>query len=119
MGIYVANTSPENKFVTINVWDKITGKNIYSEQYPLNLFNHGGTYPAPGWVDLQVPGIVVNDDFYVEVVPPPGDNSPIRVIDYEEAFQPKRSFFTLGNGKSTEAAEYNWYIRVTGYIPQK
>jgi len=61
----------EKRSFTLRIWDKKLSQQLYSQSYPYNLFPYDLTYSTsfPAWVEVQVPDLMVNDDFYVEVVP--------------------------------------------------
>jgi hypothetical protein len=85
--VRILNTSDFDKnYVTVRIWDKDGNNQLWSQDFPWRLFQ--------GWVEIEVPDVRVNDDFYVELVthsipsvyipgteiPSPGGN-PIDFVD--------------------------------------
>jgi hypothetical protein len=65
----------EERSFTLRIWDNNLSQELYSADYPYNLFSV--TQPYGGaWAKVQVPELRVDDDLYVEVVtnaePTPG-----------------------------------------------
>ena len=55
---------PQNKQFTINIWDS-NRKKLWTKDFPWNIFTGG---MGISWQDLDVPNILVGDEFYVELV---------------------------------------------------
>lgn len=51
---------------TLRIWDNKLSQELYSADYPYNLF---ATEYLLDWVEVQVPDVRVDGDFYVEVLP--------------------------------------------------
>ena len=58
----IAAIEPVNPSFTINIWDSRHNK-VFSQDYNKELFTY-----VPQWVSVDVPGIKVNGDFYIELV---------------------------------------------------
>ena len=58
----IAAIEPVNPNFTIDIWDSRHNK-LFSRDYNKDLFTY-----IPQWVSVEVPGIKVNGDFYIELV---------------------------------------------------
>ncbi|MDD5648703.1 MAG: CARDB domain-containing protein [Dehalococcoidia bacterium] len=125
----IAAIEPVNPNFTINIWDNRHNK-LFSREYSKNLFSY-----IPQWVSVEVPGIKVNGDFYIELVTHnqpklagsgPGGwyyGNPFVVhtwyyqlcIGYEYSLNVVSSVSQNGNVVSERYMTYNWLIRTDGY----
>jgi hypothetical protein len=122
--------SLQDKYFTVTIWDKDTGDKIWSKDYSWQIYGDGSD-ASTVWHDIQIPGVIVNKDFLVEVVTYSdapfnkggssatmiGDTSTMN-LDLETTKEVTRSSISL-NGKRHPNSTWtgNWYIRATGYIP--
>jgi len=125
----IAAIEPVNPYLTINIWDSRHNK-LFSRDYNKDLFTH-----IPQWVSLEVPGIKVNGDFYIELVT---HNQPKLTgtgfgewddwgryivhswyyqlcIGYEYSLGVVSSVSQNGNVVIDRYLTYNWLIRTGGY----
>jgi hypothetical protein len=59
--VRILKTSDFDKnYVTVRIWDTDATNMLWSQDFPWRLFQ--------GWVEIEVPDVRVNDDFYVELV---------------------------------------------------
>ena len=101
----------ENLKFSVEIWDK-DQKTVHSASYPHTKFTRSG-----GWVEIEVPEIMVDDSFYVHVF----TTSPLVggiTISYDSSIENKHSEVTK-SGKidwwiSIPKERINWMIRVIG-----
>ncbi len=128
------NGTLEDKFFTVNIWDFYSGNHIWSKDYPWTLYGVSG---SPTAKKVQIPEVVVQRDFNVEVVthsdppmpmPVPGatisttmvGDTSMMVLDYESTQEFTRSSYSY-NGKPSPNPIFkgNWVIRAIGYPPNQ
>jgi len=125
----IAAIEPVNQYFTINIWDSRRNK-VFSQDYSKDKFTY-----MPGWVSVDVPGIKVNGDFYIELVT---HNQPKLAstgfgnwdtwqrfvvhswyyqlcIGYEYSLDVVSSVSQNGNAVMDRFLTYNWLIRTDGY----
>jgi hypothetical protein len=125
----IAAIEPVNPNFTIHIWDSRHNK-LFSRDYNKDLFTY-----IPGWVSVEVPGIKVNGDFYIELVT---HNQPKLsgtgfgewdywrryivhswyyqlCIGYEYSMDVVSSVSQNGNAVMDRYLTYNWLIRTGGY----
>jgi len=125
----IAAIEPVNPYFTINIWDSRHNK-LFARDYNKDLFTY-----IPQWVSLEVPGIKVNGDFYIELVT---HNQPKLTgtgfgewddwrryvvhswyyqlcIGYEDSLDVVSSVSQNGNAVMDRYLTYNWLIRTGGY----
>ena len=125
----IAAIEPVNPYFTINVWDS-RHKKLFSQDYSKDIFTY-----MPRWVSVEVPGIKVNGDFYIELVT---HNQPKLAgtgygnwdpwyryvvhtwyyqlcIGYEYSLEVASSVSQNGNSVMDRYLTYNWLIRTDGY----
>jgi hypothetical protein len=125
----IAAIEPVNPNFTINIWDSRHSR-LFSQDYSKSLFSY-----VPQWVSMDVPGIKVSGDFYIELVTHnqprltgtgPGDwyyGGPFVVhtwyyqlcIGYEYSLNVTSSVSQNGNVVPDRYLTYNWLIRTDGY----
>jgi hypothetical protein len=114
----VENFADLNKrMFTVRIWNDNKTIQLWSDEFPWSLFIGGG------WKDIDVPDILADGEFYVEVVSnsdaPPSQNC--MAINWEESKGEARSGISMV-GKVFPTAAYagkdkRWFIRVTGEGP--
>jgi len=125
----IAAIEPVNPYFTINIWDSRHNK-LFSQDYSKSLFSY-----IPQWVSVEVPGIKVNGDFYIELVT---HNQPKLsgtgfsewdywhryvvhtwyyqlCIGYEYSMDVVSSVSQNGNAVTDRYLTNNWLIRTDGY----
>lgn len=118
----MASIIPGNETFTLNIWD-INGKRLWTNDFPWKHFRGAG----PVLVDFAVPNIVVDDDFFVEVVGhSPASRWGIAYADQDKFlglaydtsdYETRSSWSVQGQPRwgSTEASRnVNWCMRVEG-----
>ncbi len=107
-------TGYEKRTFTIQVWDKDL-KEIYSVSYP-----HTKIGLSPGWVEIEIPDLIVDDNFYIQVCTYTPEEGGIQIF-YDSNVKNKHSEVT----KNWTIADWylriskekvNWMIRVLGTI---
>jgi hypothetical protein len=58
----------EERSFTLRIWDNKLSQELYSADYPYNLFPVRTRTRLLDWVKVEIPDLRVNNDFYVEVV---------------------------------------------------
>ncbi len=125
--------SLQDKFFTVNLYDKASTNLLWTNDYSWALFD-GGPSGSTTWNDIKIPDVVTNKDFYVEILThsdPPvqrtdttsgttivGDAS-IMGLDYETTKEYTRSSYSNNGKPVSESFKGNWYIRVIGQVPAK
>ncbi len=129
-GAIAKNFSPlDDKFFTVTLWDKKTGKSIWSKKYSWKIYE-AGSNGGTRWEDIQIPDVIVKDDFLVEVVTysDPPDNRYKYVggteigtvssmaLGYENTQNATIRSSISFNGRFLAETNFkgNWNIRVTG-----
>jgi len=125
----IASIEPVNPYFTINIWDSRHNK-LFSRDYNKDLFTY-----IPSRVSVEVPGIKVNGDFYIELVT---HNQPKLsgtgfgdwdywhryivhswyyqlCIGYEYSMDVVSSVSQNGNAVMDRYLTHNWLIRTDGY----
>jgi len=125
----IAAIEPVNPNFTINIWDSRHNK-VFSRDYNKELFTY-----IPQWVSVDVPGIKVNGDFYIELVT---HNQPKlsgtgsgewdywhryvvhtwyyqMCTGYEYSLEVVSSVSQNGIAVMDRYLTYNWLIRTEGY----
>jgi hypothetical protein len=126
----IAAIEPVNPNFTINIWDSRHNR-IFSQDYSKSVFSY-----VPQWVSVDVPGVKVNGDFYIELIT---HNQPRLAgsgmggywyysnpyvvhtwyyqlcIGYEYSLNVTSSVSQNGNVVPDEYLTYNWLIRTDGY----
>ena len=109
----------ENWGFTVIVRDKNTGDALWMQIFPWRLFERRAK-----WIELDVPNIAVDDDFYVEVTT--GSTSHSRIMVNFDSSTPNQHSYMSRDGKvipwepwTWKEVEYthekvNWMIRVVG-----
>ena len=106
----------DDKNFTVTFWDKKTGKSIWSKNYPWKIYEIGIS-SGPHWEEIQIPDVIVKDDFYLEVVThsDPADhrykyiegtvigNNSNMALGFENTQESKRSFYSFNGIPLTEA----------------
>jgi len=128
-GSDIAAVEPVNPNFTINIWDSRHNK-LFSRDYGKDLFSY-----IPQWVSVEVPGVKVNGDFYIELVT---HNQPKLTgtgwggwyyggpfivhswyyqlcIGYEYSLAVVSSVSQNGNVVLDRYVTYNWLMRTGGY----
>lgn len=111
-----------NKFI-VAIWDK-TQTTMYTAEYPLTKF----AVDQPTLVEIDIPDVVVNDEFYVHVYAGTGRNEGLH-IGADDSVSNEHSDVTIqANGKYKisddwpypaykwigDKSRVNWLIAVTG-----
>jgi len=125
----IAAIEPVNQYFTINIWDSRHNK-LFSRDYSKDLFTY-----IPQWVSVEIPGVKINGDFYIEMVT---HNQPKLTgtgfgewddwhryvvhswyyqlcIGYEYSTEVVSSVSQNGNAVLDRYLTYNWLIRTEGY----
>lgn len=105
------------RMFTVRIWNENKTTQLWSDNFPWSLFIGGG------WKDIDVPNIIADGDFHVEVITnsdaPPSANR--MYICYEESKDESRSGISyMGAVYKTElyaAKDKRWLIRVNGQGP--
>jgi hypothetical protein len=114
----VANFADLHKrMFTVRIWNEHKTQQLWSDEFPWDLFE------TMGWQDIDVPDIIADGDFHVEVVTnsdaPPSNN--LMAISYEESKGEVRSGVSLmgklGTPGSSAVKDKRWFIRVKGQGP--
>jgi len=128
-GSDIAAIEPVNPNFTVNIWDSRHNK-LFSRDYGKDLFSY-----IPQWVGVEVPGVKVNGDFYIELVT---HNQPKLTgtgsgkwddwyryvvhswyyqmcVGYEYSTEVVSSVSQNGNAVLDRYLTYNWLIRTEGY----
>ncbi len=108
----------DERTFTVRVWDWHRTKQLWSTDLPWSLFSS-----LPEWRDISVPDVVVDGDFFVEVVtnsdPPPSQKH--LYIYCEQSKGELRSSWSVNGEIYTTEDEYvkdkRWCIRVKGQGP--
>jgi hypothetical protein len=114
----VANFADLHKrMFTVRIWNEHKTQQLWSDDFSWDLFQ------TMGWQDIDVPDIIADGDFHVEVVTnsdaPPSNN--FMALTYEESKGELRSGVSL-MGQVAAAGNYavrdkRWFIRVKGQGP--
>ena len=110
-------TGYENLTFDVQIWDKEL-KEVHSASYPHNKF-----YLTPSWVEMDIPGVVVGDTFYIHVC----TNTPREggvLIYCDSSVKNEHSEVTqnweIGDWYlSVPREKVNWMIRVVGTIMER
>ncbi len=125
----IAAIEPVNPNFTINIWDSLHNR-LFSRDYGKNVFSY-----VPQWISVDVPGVKVNGDFYIELITHnqprltgtgPGNwyyGGPFVVhtwyyqlcVGYEYSLNVVSSVSQNGNVVPDRYLTYNWLIRTDGY----
>ncbi|UCH51741.1 MAG: hypothetical protein JSV54_03005 [Chloroflexota bacterium] len=105
------------RMFTVRIWNEHKTQQLWSDEFPWSLFPGEG-----GWQDIDVPDVIVDGDFHVEIVtnsdePPSKEYMAIR---FEESKDESRSGISwMGQvGRGSYAVEgKRWLIRVKGEGP--
>jgi len=112
----------EHKTFTVILLDKESGKELWSYDYPWKLFKE-----KVQWVQLGVPGIQVENDFYIELTT--GSSSETALyIDFDSSLSNEHSYMSRGgrvidwqswtwDNRLWNQEKVNWMIRVNGCAP--
>ena len=113
-----ANSWQDRNF-TVKVWDKVTGSQLWGEDFPWQLFSG-----IEKWVEIQVPNVICTNDFDIELTTNSTDACRLG-IGYDSSVPNKHSYMSI-DGKVTpwqpwtyQGVEYtiekaNWMIRAEG-----
>lgn len=105
------------RMFTVRIWNENSTQQLWSDDFPWSLFIGGG------WKEIDVPNIIADGDFHVEVVTnsdaPPSQNR--MHINYEESKGELRSGASY-MGRVSSIGEYavkdkRWFIMVKGEGP--
>jgi hypothetical protein len=122
--------SLQDKTFTVHIWDKNTHSLIWEKDYPWQLYGDASDFSTI-WHDIPIPGVIVNNDFCVEVVtysdqpqPMPGfkmtiiGEASLFTVDYEDTRESTNSSVSY-DGRSISNPDWkgNWCIRAKGYAP--
>ena len=128
-GSDIASIEPVNPSFTINIWDSRHNK-LFSRDYSKEQFAY-----VPSWVSVEVPGVKVNGEFYIELVT---HNQPKLAgsgfggwdawhryvahtwyyqlcIGYEYSLDVVSSISQNGIALTDRYITHNWLIRTEGY----
>jgi hypothetical protein len=128
----IAAIEPVNPYFTINIWDSRRNK-LFSQDYNKDIFSY-----IPQWVSVDVPGIKVNGDFYIELVThnqPKLSGSGFGEWDYWRMYIVHTWYYQLcigyvhsldvvssvsqnGSAVTDRYLTYNWLVRTNGYLLQ-
>jgi len=97
--------SGEGLTFDIVIWDK-EQKELYNSSFASTLFS-----ASPGWVDIKVPMVVVNNNFYVVVIPNASKDNGV-YIGYDTSANNGHS--AVVKNWQSQPTEVNWMIRVSG-----
>lgn len=106
-------TGYENLTFTVQIWDK-DSKEIHSASYPHTKFSVNS-----GWVEIDIPNIAVNYNFYVHVVPGSPREGGITIY-YDSSVKNEHSELTNEwkvidwSSPFPTKETVNWMIRVVG-----
>lgn len=89
--------SDRGKVFTINIWD-ISGKKLWTKDFPWQIFQSS----SPIWQDLEVPNIMVENDFYVEMI----SHTPANQGEFLS--QGQADWLGLGYNKSDFESRSSW-----------
>jgi hypothetical protein len=127
MSATVSDADIRDNYFTVDILDKDTGNKIWSNDYPYKIYSNFLMIAQNAiWQDLQIPEVIIYNDFYVDVIPHSYSclNTPVTkgwarlAIDYETTMESTRSCVSV-NGKPNPRLTWygNWYIRAKGYVP--
>ena len=121
-GMFESDSERDERQFKVSIWNQDMSERLWSELFPWNLFEMAA---SPKWVDLPVPNVIVNGDFYVEFIP----GSNLATGNYRDNMLLIWCWKGDGEGRSTyikndtltpktgQAQSLNWCIRVKGEGP--
>jgi hypothetical protein len=102
------------RMFTVRIWDENKTQQLWSDDFPWSLFIGGG------WKEIDVPDVIADGDFHVEVVTNSVQGNFL-AVNYEESKGELRSGVS-NMGRVYTVEEYavkdkRWFIRVKGQGP--
>jgi hypothetical protein len=109
----------EKKF-TVKIWNEDFSEELWSQDFSWYLFPKSPKYT---WVKIDVPGIKVKGDFYIDVITnnpdPPDPEGPVLGIAWSNSTLNEHSSISLYGTEDTwvlpmPREDVNWMVRVKG-----